>query len=132
MFGDVDGHEARRILRRMTEGWTAIAHARELRMPDLSALVAESGTSIVLLGFRNFLTGHGVPFIPGSHAHAHYKLFVRQVDKALRRYEDARAHLYDAINRRPDEAAIDSVVRAMSDLEDSVSAIHRESVCSRS
>jgi hypothetical protein len=81
--------------------------------------------SLVLLGFRNFLTGHGVPFVPGSHAHANYKLYVRLVDKALRRYEGGRDHLEQAFNRPSDSTAIDHVVRALSDLEDCFHAVHR-------
>ena len=94
-------------------------------MPDLSALVDESASGLVLLGFGVFLTGHGVPFTEGSNAHAHYKLFVLQVDKALRRYASARDHLQHVVQRSPQSTGIDHVARATADLEDVFHALHQ-------
>lgn len=106
-------------------GWTPISDAKSFAMPDISSLARESGQSLVLLSFRNWLTGHGVPMVIGSHAHAHYRNFVRLVDKAVRRYESARQYLEASVHRAPDETALDHVVRALSDLEDMFHAVHR-------
>src|SRR5438045_2375278 len=74
--------------------WRSLAHAgseADLVMPDLRQLPARQVAAMAAIGV--FFTGHGVPGIPGSHAHAHFKNYIRLVFKAVREYEAARETL---------------------------------------
>jgi hypothetical protein len=109
----------------VSSNWTEIATAQDLSMPSLEDLEVDGRLHIQLIGFRNLFTGMGVPYVAGSHAHAHYKNFVRLIDTAVRRYESARMNLQRAVDRPPESTGVAEVVRSLSDLEAVFNLLHR-------